>query len=167
MCCFAIVGYSSNVQRFCQIIVRKGEISFVSSLSQYFSSSDPATFEEFKFNSKLATSLHVICYDYIWHFKEFRQESVKLYIKLYLLTMLLTGDELIRKVDTNLIITWFVFKLDTIQYLLLLTAFNMLKIISEIVLLLPTIDGQVEDYVKVGIILLTISGQVEHYVRCL
>jgi hypothetical protein len=42
----------------------------------------------------------------------------------------------------------------------------MLKIMSEAVLLLPTIDGQVEDYVKVGIILLTISGQVEHYVRC-
>ena len=94
---------------FCQIIVRKGAISFVSSLSQCFSSSDPATFEEFKFNSKLTTPLHVICYDYIWHFKEFRQESVKLYINLYLLTMLLTGDELIRKVDINLIITCFVF----------------------------------------------------------
>jgi hypothetical protein len=99
---------------FCQIIVRKGAISFVSSLSQCFSSSDTATFEEFKFNSKLTTPLHGICYDYIWHFKEFRQVSVKLYIKLYLLTMLLTGDELIRKVDINLIITWFVFKLSTI-----------------------------------------------------
>jgi hypothetical protein len=52
-------------------------------------------------------------------------------------------------------------------YLLLLTAFNMLKIMSEVVLLLPTIDGQVEDYVKVGIILLTISGQVEQYIRYL
>jgi len=31
----------------CQIIVRKGAISFESSLSQCFSSSDPATFEEF------------------------------------------------------------------------------------------------------------------------
>jgi hypothetical protein len=45
---------------FCQIIVRKGAISFVSSLSQCFSSSDPATFEEFKFNSKLTTPLHVM-----------------------------------------------------------------------------------------------------------
>jgi hypothetical protein len=99
---------------FCQIIVRKGAISFVSSLSQCFSSSVPATFEEFKFNSKLTTPLHFICYGYIWHFREFRQVSVKLYIKLYLLTMLLTGDELIRKVDVNLIITWFVFKLNTI-----------------------------------------------------
>jgi hypothetical protein len=43
----------------------------------------------------------------------------------------------------------------------------MLKIMSEVVLLLPTIDEQVEDYVKVGIILLAISEQVEHYVRCL
>jgi hypothetical protein len=43
----------------------------------------------------------------------------------------------------------------------------MLKIMSEVVLLLPTIDGEVEDYVKVDMILLTISGQVEHYVRCL
>jgi hypothetical protein len=43
----------------------------------------------------------------------------------------------------------------------------MLKIMSEVVLLLPTIDGQVEDYVKVGMILLTISGQVEQYVRYL
>lgn len=77
------------------------------------------------------------------------------------------GDELIRKIDVNLIIMWFVFKLNTIQHLILLTAFSMLKIMSEVVLLLPTIDGQVEDYVKVGIILLTISGQVEHYVRCL
>jgi hypothetical protein len=39
----------------------------------------------------------------------------------------------------------------------------MLKIMSEVALPQPTIDGQVEDYVKVGIILLTISGQVEHY----
>jgi hypothetical protein len=45
---------------FCQIIVRKGAISFVSSLSQCFGSSDPATFEEFKFNSKLTTPLHVM-----------------------------------------------------------------------------------------------------------
>jgi hypothetical protein len=43
----------------------------------------------------------------------------------------------------------------------------MLKIMSEVVLLLPTIDRQVEDYVKVGMILLTISGQVEQYVRYL
>jgi hypothetical protein len=45
---------------FCQIIVRKGAISFVISLSQCFSSSDPATFQEFKFNSKLTTPLHVM-----------------------------------------------------------------------------------------------------------
>jgi len=45
---------------FCQIIVRKGAISFESSLSQCFSSSDPATFEEFEFNSKLTTPLHVM-----------------------------------------------------------------------------------------------------------
>jgi hypothetical protein len=45
---------------FCQIIVRKGAISFVSSLSQCFSSSDRATFEEFKFNSKLTAPLHVM-----------------------------------------------------------------------------------------------------------
>jgi hypothetical protein len=45
---------------FWQIIVRKGAISFVNSLSQCFSSSDPATFEEFKFNSKLTTPLHVM-----------------------------------------------------------------------------------------------------------
>jgi hypothetical protein len=44
----------------CQIIVRKGAISFVRSLSQCFSSSDPATFEEFKFNSTLTTPLHVM-----------------------------------------------------------------------------------------------------------
>jgi hypothetical protein len=37
--------------------------------------------------------------------------SVKLYIELYLLTTLLTGNELIRKIDVNLIIMWFVFKL--------------------------------------------------------
>ena len=60
MCCFTIVGYISNILRFCQIIVSKGAISFVSSLSQYFSSSDPATFEEFNFNSKLTTPLHVM-----------------------------------------------------------------------------------------------------------
>jgi hypothetical protein len=45
---------------FCHIIVRKGAISFVSSLSQCFSSSDRATFAEFKFNSKLTTPLHVM-----------------------------------------------------------------------------------------------------------
>ena len=45
---------------FCQIIVRKGAISFVRSLSQCFSTSDLATFEEFKFNSKLTTPLHVM-----------------------------------------------------------------------------------------------------------
>jgi hypothetical protein len=45
---------------FWQIIVRKGAISFVNSLSQCFSSSDPTTFEEFKFNSKLTTPLHVM-----------------------------------------------------------------------------------------------------------
>ena len=45
---------------FCHIIVRKGAISFVISLSQCFSSSDPATFQEFKFNSKLTTPLHVV-----------------------------------------------------------------------------------------------------------
>ena len=97
---------------FCQIIVRKGAISFVGSLSQCFSSSDPATFEEFKFNSKLTTPLYAMVISGI--LREFRQVSVKLYIKLYLLTTLLTGDELIRKVDVNLIIMWFVFKLSTI-----------------------------------------------------
>jgi hypothetical protein len=45
---------------FCQIIVRKVAISFVSSLSQCFSSSDRATFEEFKFNSNLTTPFHVM-----------------------------------------------------------------------------------------------------------
>jgi hypothetical protein len=43
-----------------QIIIRKGAISFVNSLSQCFSSSDPVTVEEFKFNGKLTTPLHVM-----------------------------------------------------------------------------------------------------------
>jgi hypothetical protein len=51
---------SPILRDFCQIIVRKCAISFVSSLSQCFISSDPATFEEFKFNSKLTTPLHVM-----------------------------------------------------------------------------------------------------------
>ena len=74
----------------------------VNSLSQCFSSSDPVTVEEFKFNGKLTTPLHVMVISGI--IREFGQVSVKLYIELYLLTTVLTGDELIRKVDVNLII---------------------------------------------------------------
>jgi hypothetical protein len=57
---FQSLVISPIFRNFCQIIVRKGAISFVSSLSQCFNSSDPATFEEFKFNSKLTTPLHVM-----------------------------------------------------------------------------------------------------------
>jgi hypothetical protein len=57
---FQSLVISPILRDFCQIIVRKGAISFVSSLSQCFSSSDPATFQEFKFNSKLTTPLHVM-----------------------------------------------------------------------------------------------------------
>jgi hypothetical protein len=52
---------------FCQIIVRKGAISFVSSLSQCFSSSDFATFEEFKFNSKLTLLDHIVVNSIVTH----------------------------------------------------------------------------------------------------
>ena len=57
---FQSLAISPIFRDFCQIIVRKGAISFVRSLSQCFSSSDPATFEEFKFNSTLTTPLHVM-----------------------------------------------------------------------------------------------------------
>ena len=57
---FQSLVISPILRDFCQIIVRKGAILFVSSLSQCFSSSDPATFEEFKFNSNLTTPLHVM-----------------------------------------------------------------------------------------------------------
>jgi hypothetical protein len=57
---FQSLVISPILRDFCQIIVRKGAILFVSSLSQCFSSSDPATFQEFKFNSKLTTPLHVM-----------------------------------------------------------------------------------------------------------
>ena len=57
---FQSLVISPILREFCQIIVRKGAISFVSSLSQCFSSSDPVTFEKFKFNSKLTTPLHVM-----------------------------------------------------------------------------------------------------------